>query len=340
MSSRAELLVAVGSWTICSVGMLVFNKLAIKAFSPACTLVAVQFLFSTVAMLLPPFCSSLHIGSLRDVLRWMTVIPFFTGMILTSILALKDAPMTLVLTFRAMSPMISLVVERFYPNPLRLSPLMLLSLFGCLFGMWLYLHDIPKHHMTGVFWALLNNLFAVGDRLLQRLMLGKDQRPVDISKTGVTLLNNSLGLLPLLLACVLLTNEAGDIEPAWQKLQGDRWGQIWVAMSCLVGVGISYTGVWVQSLMSATSMLVLINANKFAILFLEVLVMRSKTVGTCQILGATLSILFSILYGKAREAVEQDAEDEYDEELKSLTEDEDDAEHSLSGSEGPSKSLE
>jgi len=332
-----ELLTAVGSWTICSVGMLVFNKLAIKAFSPACTLVAVQFLFSAFAMLVPPFSSSLHIGSSRDVMRWIIVIPFFTGMILTSILALKEAPMTLVLTFRALSPVLSLVVERFYPNPLRLSPLMLLSLFGCLFGMWLYLHDMPVQHMTGVFWAILNNFFAVGDRLLQRLMLGKDQRPVDISKTSVTLLNNSLGLVPLLLACVFLTNEVGDIEPAWEKLKGDHWGIAWVTMSCFVGVGISYTGVWVQSLITATSMLVLINANKFAILFLEVFVMNTKTVGTFQILGATVSILASILYGKAREAVDQDADD--DEELKSLTED-DDPDASFTGSEGNSKSLE
>ena len=37
-------------------------------------------------------------------------------------------------------------------------------------------------------------------------------------------------------------------------------------MSCLVGFGISYTGIWVQSMISAASFLVLVNANKFAII--------------------------------------------------------------------------
>merc|ERR1712087_905643 len=104
----------------------------------------------------------------------------------------------------------------------------------------------------------------------------------------------------------------------------DRVGMIWAVMGCIVGVGISYTGVWVQSLMTATSMLVLINANKFAILFLEVFVMKcKKPLGSFQIIGATVSILAAVLYGKAREAVEKEEAEEL--ELKSLSEDDDEA---------------
>ena len=36
---------------------------------------------------------------------------------------------------------------------------------------------------------------AIGDRLLQRLMLAKEQHPVNISRAGVALINNVMGFL-------------------------------------------------------------------------------------------------------------------------------------------------
>lgn len=299
---HSTLLFAVGSWSLCSVGMLVFNKLAIKALPhQPCSLVSFQFLFTVLVMVCPPLYQNIRIGSLRDVLRWSIVIPFFTGMVLSSILTLKYAPMAMVMTFRALSPVFALIVESFYPNPLRISPLMMLSLLASVFGMWLYLFDMDKSNLSGMGWAVLNNFFAVGDRLLQRYMLGQDQNPVDISKSGVTVLNNALGMIPLL-AAAFLTNEFPNVVPAVQEL--DTWGHIWVIASGFVGVGISFTGIWVQTMISATSFLVLINANKFVVLFLEVFVMKEKTLGNMQIAGAIVSILACVVYGKAREVVE------------------------------------
>ncbi|CAK0871068.1 unnamed protein product, partial [Prorocentrum cordatum] len=120
--------VAVGSWMVCSIGMMLFNKFAIKAFPVECTLVALQMFVSVLAMVC--FCfRGIHIGSARDVLRWSMVAPFFTGMLLSSILALKFAPMSLVVVFRTLSPLLSLLIERMYPDPLRISAPMLGSIF-------------------------------------------------------------------------------------------------------------------------------------------------------------------------------------------------------------------
>ncbi|CAE8686180.1 unnamed protein product [Polarella glacialis] len=196
-SADLELGPAVGSWMICSVGMMIFNKGAIGVFPLECTLTGLQMAFTVLAMLV--FCfRSIHIGSARDVLRWSLVAPFFTGMLLTSILALKNAPMTLVIVFRSLSPVLALAIERFYPNPLAITPAMLWAIAVMIAGTGLYASTMERDSFVGIQWVLLNMVFAVGDRLLQRLMLAKDQHPVDISKTGVTLLNNALGMLPLL----------------------------------------------------------------------------------------------------------------------------------------------
>eukprot|EP00438_Fugacium_kawagutii_P034308 Skav200271 [mRNA] locus=scaffold93:67788:73874:- [translate_table: standard] len=111
-------------------------------------------------------------------------------MLLTSMLALKNAPMSLVVVLRCLSPVVGLAVESFYPRPLQVNAGMLGSIFLMLAGSTLYASRMPQQHFVGVGWAIFNALLAVGDRLLQRLMLAQDQRPVDISKSGVTLLNN------------------------------------------------------------------------------------------------------------------------------------------------------
>merc|ERR1719242_1721839 len=104
VARQFEHVLGVGSWMLCSVGMLLFNSKAVEAFRPACTLVGLQMIFTVVALLTCGW-HSIHIGSKSDVMRWSLVTPFFMGMLLTSILALKNAPMTLVITFRALSPL-------------------------------------------------------------------------------------------------------------------------------------------------------------------------------------------------------------------------------------------
>merc|ERR1719188_1526992 len=138
-----ETAIAVGSWMVCSIGMMLFNKFAIKAFPVECTLVALQMLVTVLSMVL--FCfRSIKIGSLHDVLRWSMVVPFFTGMLLSSILALKFAPMSLVVVFRTLSPLASLLIERLYPDPLRISPYMILSIVTMVMGAGLYTSAMKK----------------------------------------------------------------------------------------------------------------------------------------------------------------------------------------------------
>merc|ERR1719440_1234802 len=108
--------------------------------------------------------------------------------------------MTLVITFRSVAPLMSLAVERFFPDPMRLSWSMMASMIVMQVGVGLYIADLHDSSMSGAGYALLNACLAIGDRLLQRLMLAKEQRPVDISKTGATLLLNVLGIPPLAFA--------------------------------------------------------------------------------------------------------------------------------------------
>lgn len=308
MTSQTEhmqIILATSSYCFASVGMLLFNKLAIQDFPLECCLVWVQLFFSAFCLGVFGF-PYIHVGSVRDLLRWCMVVPFYCGMLLTSILALKTAPMTLVIVLRNTSPLMTLVFERFYPEPLQISKYMLGSICLMIVGAMMYVWQLPLDSWQGIGWVLLNSAIAVVDRLLQRLLLSKEQCPVDISKAGITLINNLVGLLPVGLA-IYASGEVSALPLALSKLT--RWDQFFIGMSCVIGLAISYTSIWAQSLISATSFLVMINANKFVIIGIEAFGMHSKTLTPLQIVGASLTILGGVLYGKSRQAIEEEAEE-------------------------------
>jgi len=301
----AETLAAGSTFCFCSVGMLLFNKFAIQAFPYECTLVAMQMLFAA-AMLIIFTWNSLHIGSARDLLRWCMVVPFFTGMLLSSILALKAAPMSLVVTLRCLSPLGAIMVERLYPNPVAINNEAILSILIMFAGGGLYVSQVSNpSDLAGITWVFLNSAIAIIDRCLQRYLLSKDQNPVDISKTGVTLINNLLGSIPMLIAA-WATGELPLVHAA--ALTMSKLDVFYVAMSCVICLGISYSGVWAQSLISATSFLVMINANKFVIIAFEAFGMRSKTLSSIQIGGACITICGACFYGRARQKMEDQAQ--------------------------------
>jgi hypothetical protein len=282
-------------------GMMVFYKLAVQAMTLACRIVVLQIEF-TVAVMVSMFSHTIHIGSMHDVFRWSAVVPFFVCMLLTSMFALKDAPMSLIITFRAASPWLTLAAERFFPNPTRIGKHSMMALLVMLMFVCLYARDLDRKDENtkwALCWVALNALLAVAERLLQRLMLSKDQAPVDISKTGVSVLNNFIGIVPLIGVAIWL-GEPAKVQEVYAVMSGVD--KMWVLLSCVAGVGISFTAIWAQSLISATSMLVLTNSNKFVVILLEMFVMpETKKLTAMQIVGAFGAIAATVMYSKARE---------------------------------------
>ncbi|CAE7495861.1 GONST3, partial [Symbiodinium pilosum] len=98
-----------------------------------------------------------------------------------------------------------------------------------------------------------------------------------------------------------------QLPAAYANLTG--MDKVYIGLSCVIGLSIGFTGIWAQSLISATSFLVMVNANKFVIIGIEAFGMHTKVLTQGQILGACLSIFGGILYGKARQQIEQEEEE-------------------------------
>lgn len=132
-------------------------------------------------------------------------------------------------------------------------------------------------------------------------MLAKEQHPVNISRAGVALINNVMGFMVVAAVAVL----EGEVPVAPRHLvELNQESMAYVLLSCLVSVGISYTGVWAQSLISATSFLMLVNANKFIIIFIEAF-WQQLVINRLQLLGAVLAVGSSVAYGHSRQRLEQ-----------------------------------
>ena len=303
-TERLEMITATSIYCVSSASMMLSNKLAIQEFPLECCLVWLQLAFS--ALMLAIFAYPyIHVGSFKDLLRWGMVAPMYCAMLLTSILALKSAPMSLVIVIRNASPLGTVVIERMYPEPLQVSWKMLLAMVLMLTGAMMYMADRKEAvnwHAIG--WVVLNSAIAVVDRLLQRLLLAKDQCPVDISRTGITFINNFSGVLVIGIA-ILMKGELVAVPDAAKHLTPFGMGNL--LFSCILGLTISYTSIWAQSLITATSFLVMTNANKFVILAVEAWGLQTGMT-SWQIAGASLSIVAGVFYGKAREEIEQKGE--------------------------------
>ena len=310
------------AYMLASAGMSVFNKLAIEALntpkgSVPITLVIIQMLFTVATLMMK--VSSIHIGSRRDALRWGLTVPLlFAAMLVTSMVSFEYNTLGTVVVFRNVAPIITLFVERLFRVPMVISLETVASLVCILAGVVLYHLNALGLTTLGLLSICLNMMFAVLERLAQRYLMAQD--PVDINKPGMMMLNNAFGVLP----CAMLM--VGYQEPG-------RWGAVserlsaggvaLVLITCLNGLAISYAGLKVQQMVTATTFMVLTNVNKFVVIFFGVVAL-GDALSLPSLLGVCLALGGGVWYGRARARVQRREEEaaakqrERDEEAQGL----------------------
>lgn len=293
---RTNMIVSCSFYLVSSAGMSVFNKLAILALPLPITLVMVQMVFTCASI--GASWRSVHIGSRRDALRWGLTVPLlFSAMLVSSMVAMEHNTLGTVVVFRNVAPLFTLLIERMFRVPMQVSRGTVGSLLLIVAGVVMYNWNSIALSRVGLAAIVCNMIFAVLERLLQRHLMA--QEPVDISKPGMMLLNNSCGLVPNMLlllvyqacpprppessspplplslcgtCCCSLAHVlrarralgAAQEPPRWGEVFGALGRQGWttIALSCVNGLAISYAGLRVQQLVTATTFMVLTNVNK------------------------------------------------------------------------------
>ena len=187
----AVVVMSCGFYMACSAGMMIVNKMVLRSLPLPMTVVTIQMATTVIALVTTS--SSLHFGSVRDVLRWATTIPLlFTFMLASSMLALDLASMGAIVVVRNVAPIITLAMERAVSEHIELDAPTILSMLVIIGGVVLYTFNDIQFSAAGLALMGFNMISSVVERVLQRKMIAVS--PIDVSKTGMMLLNNAVSL--------------------------------------------------------------------------------------------------------------------------------------------------
>jgi len=291
---RAALISSCAFFMVCSAGMLVINKLVLRAARLPITVVMIQMAFTVLCLVIFP--CGLHFGSWRDVLRWSLSIPIlFTLMLASSMLALDHATMGAIIVVRNIAPIVTMMIERLTGERIEVTFWTTASLLYVVGGVVLYTSADVSFSAIGMSYMVGNMVAAVLERLLQRKMIAV--QPINVSKTGMMLLNNACSLVPMGLLLVFF----GE-HHRWHLLRALSAFDVGLLFfSCVNAVGISYAGINVQGYVSATTFMVLSNLNKFVVIAFGIVALREASSWRA-IAGCCMALSGGVFYARARSA--------------------------------------
>ena len=142
-------LMSCGFYMACSAGMMIVNKMVLRSLPLPMTVVTIQMATTVIALVTTS--SSLHFGSVRDVMRWATTIPLlFTFMLASSMLALDLASMGAIVVVRNVAPIITLAMERAMSEHIELDASTILSMLVIIGGVVLYTYNDIQFSAAGL----------------------------------------------------------------------------------------------------------------------------------------------------------------------------------------------
>jgi drug/metabolite transporter (DMT)-like permease len=293
--SLTVILVVSALYIFASLAMNVLNKKAAKAFEATCLLVIIQMLVSVVVIICMEY-DKMKMDKWADFMKWL-IVPFaFAGMLGTSMFAFKEASLTTILIVRNILPILTFGFEKvLFNQPETLCWKVILSLVVTLAGSVLYgFVDVSATNLGKVL-ILVNCAFTIVDRLVQTKLL-KGSKDFSISISMCMLLNNALGIVPMVVLAML----KGEVAHWGHSLVSaglDTW--FLVVMSGLCGASLGYVGLRTAQLVSGTTVLVMQNFNKLLIISLGMFLFHEHMTAL-SLLGCLVSLLGCFAYGYLR----------------------------------------
>lgn len=294
-NSLGVIIVVSALYVSASLSMNVLNKKAAHQFKATCLLVIIQMLIADVVIVVMEI-DKMKIGKWQDLAKWFVVPVAFAGMLGTSMYAFREASLTTILVLRNILPILTFCIEKaLFNQPASASNSLMASLLFTLVGSVLYGCTDISASAWGKILLVVNCLFTIVDRLVQAHLL-KGHADFSISLPLCMLLNNSLGILPIL-GLAVATGETA----LWQSVidQADKRTWAMVVISGMVGTSLGYVGLRVQQLVSGTSVLVLQNFNKLLIIAIGMGLFKERMT-PLSMAGCVLSLLGSVMYGYMR----------------------------------------
>mmetsp|Transcript_22387 Transcript_22387/g.26978 ORF Transcript_22387/g.26978 Transcript_22387/m.26978 type:complete len:328 (+) Transcript_22387:238-1221(+) len=263
--AQFQVVLAICFYALCSSSMLVVNKLAVH-FLPAPAIVLFFQLFSS-ALAVKLFAV---VGWVKaDELEWTKVKPFmivaiaFLGAIFTNMKTLQYANVETFIVFRSSTPILIAILDYMFLGRELPTPRSWASLVGILCGAIAYVMTDSGFEVRAYAWVAAWFIVFAFDQVFIKYVCDT----VPMTSWGRVWYTNFLSLFPL-----VLVGFAFDEHHMIQEFQWTGPSVYALTVSCICGVGMSYSAFWLRSLVSATSFTIVGIMCKIATVVINLLI--------------------------------------------------------------------
>jgi len=286
-----------------SSGMLVVNKMAISKFKFTATLLLFQILLTVAVVFVAKQAGLIAVDKLeaRKLQLWVPVVGIFMAMLLSSLKAMENGcTVETVIVFANLN---TLAVLYGSWNFLRenVTRNVVLSLLVIIAGALIFSKGDLEFNAWGYGWLLVNTAATCSYNLYTKHTLNVIKFEAKPASWSAVWYNNVLSV-PVLLAIMLWT---GELAPAIAELKRmPSSGHLAIVISGVIGFSISYTGFWLQHLVSATTFTVLTNLNKIVSVIMSFFIFNTP-LSTVSWIGLGVSLSGAYLYSWEKWSSEQ-----------------------------------
>jgi hypothetical protein len=301
----AGLGVAAALAVYCASGTLLTlaNKLAVGAFPAPHTLLLFQNGLTVLLLLALTTVAPARMGgalpplSFAAVRTWLPLSLLFVGMLATSLLALQCVSAVTLIVVRNLGTLVVAFFEYALLGS-RVSTLSTAAMVGIFLGVACYGANDVQFSAVGYAWLAANIACTAAYQIYVKALL------TGLPKTGEGALGpfgmsyyNNLISLPVLVAVAAVAGEAPRFVDLARALSPA--GAAAVLASGVLGLVLSTSAFLVNTLVTATTMMVANNVNKFALVAVSELAMQA-TLGPAAAVGTALAVASAWLYAESR----------------------------------------
>jgi len=291
----------------CASGTLLtlVNKLVMVQFPFPNAVVTLQNM-TTIAVLMvgsnmsPSIFGRMPVLSRETLMMWAPLVTAFVVVLVSSMLALLRVSAVTLIVIRNLTAISVAVLERVVLGT-SVSGSSVVALLGMVSGAVAFgLHDLT-FDAQGYAWLVVNMAGTSCYQVMVKRIISKDAS-AKIGPFGFAYLNNVMSV-PLLALIAVANKEPvriGEVMPV------DKRAAITLLFSCGLGCILSVSGFVLNTMISATSLMVVNNVNKFLVIILSELFIQ-RTLDDVATAGVVTVMLFGCLYAHSTQFPERRA---------------------------------
>jgi GDP-mannose transporter len=299
--SSAKTVVILVIYCISGTLLTLVNKITIVTFPRTNSLLMFQNGMAVILLILVSRCmqqttGSLPILSLTIAKLWLPLVFLFVIMLTSSLLALLYVSIPTVIVMRNLTALFVAILEYISLNN-KIGKLSAFSLVAMLSSAIIYAKHDLTFNISGYAWLSVN---IIATSVYQISIKSIIHHPAfrNVGPIGMSYYNNLISL-PVLLIISLATGEIRPFSLSFNsKILLETKNIVLVSLSGLLGFSLSISAFKLNEQISATSMMVANNVNKFVVIIVSEIFVQA-TLDIVASTGAILVLIFGWLYSQS-----------------------------------------